>query len=663
MRIFSCRISKNWRSLKEYTYGIQNIIARFAFMIVLFICTFVLTGCSTDKPNRQNEILRLTQWQYHRGDLPKASTGNYRFPPEGNKDSTWLNSSVNILPNHDNTVTWFRTLLPGFNEYAPAVFVNRTEQIMSVYLDRKEIYSNSNFILDTLNLGALSFRWFLVKLPKDFTGKYLYFRFTSKSKDIGMASQVSLGSADRFLIEMASENIADTIIGAIILLAAIVMLTIFIFLKRERFYLGLSLFFFSTGTLISMNNPFVHVLLDNTPLIFSLDNICLLLAPFLFVALEEFVLPKYLKAVRFAWKIHLVFLVAAIICLIATNITSDDLLTPFFILLLISSNTVLFLLIKSFMRKRIDYIILLIGTTVFSLLATTEIFLYYINYYSDTWYTRTYMLQWGTLFFVGSLLALAMYRYLLDLRKTQFAQEQLVKQQQLTLKATQKEIQTREHFTHQLMQSQDNERKRIAMELHDAVGQELLIIKNLASLGIKSISDPQKSENSAEYLKDISETSSSVIESVRTLSKNLHPYQLENLGISESLEAVIQRLESSSPIQFKYSIDKIEGLFTREQELHIYRILQELLNNIIKHSAATSAEISVTKKADEVNIVVTDNGKGYDLNGKESYIYSSGKGFGLSGINERVSILRGSIQIDSVITKGTSVQIHIPMQG
>lgn len=642
---------------------VTSSIPKFLFVFVLSVSTVVFTGCNQKHINRDGRMLHLSNWQYHRGDLPKDSTGNYYFPTEEKKDSTWHNSSVNILPNRNNTVTWFRTILPEFNEFAPAVFVNRTEQIMSVYLDRKEIYTNGNFILDTLNLGALSFRWFLVKLPKDFEGKYLYFRFTSKSQNIGMDSQVSLGSTDKFLGQMASENIADIIIGAIILLAAIVMLTIFIFLKRERFYLGLSLFFFSTGTLISLNNPFIHVLFDNAPLIFFFDNFCLLLAPFLFVALEEFVLPKYLKAVRFAWKIHLVFLVAAIICLMATDITSEDLLTPFFILLLISSNTVLFLLMRSFAHKRIDYIILLIGTTVFSLLATTEIFLYYFNYYSDTWYTRTYMLQWGTLFFVGSLIALAMYRYLLDLRKTQLAQEQLVQQQQLTLNATQREIQTREHFTHQLMQSQDNERKRIAMELHDAVGQELLIIKNLASLGIKSMSDPKKSENSAEYLKDISEASSSVIESVRTLSKNLHPYQLENLGISESLEAVIQRLESSSSIQFIYSIDKIEELFTREQELHIYRILQELLNNIIKHSAATNAEIRITKKSGEVNILVTDNGKGYDSKGKESYLYSSGKGFGLSGINERVSILRGSIMIDSVINKGTAVQIHIPLQG
>ncbi len=94
-----------------------------------------------------------------------------------------------------------------------------------------------------------------------------------------------------------------------------------------------------------------------------------------------------------------------------------------------------------------------------------------------------------------------------------------------------------------MLQSQDNERKRIALELHDAVGQELLIIRNLASLCIKAKNDPEKKESSIEYLNDISSASSSVIETVRNLSKNLHPYQLDNLGLSEALEAVIQRVE------------------------------------------------------------------------------------------------------------------------
>ncbi len=638
-------------------------------IILYFSSTItVLSKClreneATQKVDLQNQgILRLDKWEMHFGDLVSDSE-KHLLISDYDSIKFWKKTPVCMLLNEGKNIIWLRTKLPVWHGSAPAVFINRTEQLVFVYLDGKEIYTNSNFISDTTQFGVLSFRWYLVKLPEDFDGKYIYFRFISKSKDIGMASQVSLGSLDEFISQMASENLADIIIGAIILLAAIVMLTIFLFLKRQRFYLGLSLFFFSTGTLISLNNPFINFLFNNTSLIFFLDNFCLLFAPFFFVALEEFVLPKYQKAVRFAWKIHLIFLAAAIICLITTNITSEDLLTPFFILLLCSSNTVLFLLIKSFSRKRIDSIILLIGTTVFSLLATTEIFLYYFNYYSDTWYTRTYMLQWGTLFFVLSLIALAMYRYLQDLKGKQIAQEQLVRQQQLALEATQREIQTREHFTHQLLQSQDNERKRIALELHDAVGQELLIIRNLASLCIKAKNDPEKKESSIEYLNDISSASSSVIETVRNLSKNLHPYQLDNLGLSEALEAVIQRVENKTSLNFIYEIDNIDGIFSHEHELHIYRIVQELLNNIIKHSQASNANIIVGKRENNIEISVKDNGKGFAKSKVDNDSYNSVKGFGLSGIQERISILRGSISTKSEINKGTSIQIIIPFNG
>ncbi|KAF0142167.1 MAG: signal transduction histidine kinase, partial [Stygiobacter sp.] len=398
--------------MKEYTCRIQNIIARVAFLIVLFICTFVLTGCSTDKSNQQNEILRLTQWQYHRGDLPKDSTGNYCFAAEGQKDSAWHNSSKSILPNQNNAAAWFRTQMPASKLPGPAVFVNRSEQMMSVYLDRKEIFTNRNFISDTENLGALSFRWYLIPLPQNFTGKYLYFRFTSQSKSIGLASRVSFGSTHEFLGTIVSENIIDLIIGALILTSALVMLIVFVFLRREKFYLGSSIFFLSVGTLITLNNPMINIFFDNTALIYFLDDFSLLFSPFFFMVIESVIIPKYQKYLGWAWKIHLIFLGAAVVCLLATRLTMNELITPFFILLLITSNSSLILLIKSTSRKKMDSVILLIGTAVFSIMSTIEILLYYINFFENTWYTRTYILQWGTLFFVGSLIALAMYRYL-----------------------------------------------------------------------------------------------------------------------------------------------------------------------------------------------------------------------------------------------------------
>lgn len=635
-------------------------IRRHFKILVVSVCAFMLMGCNQQKENKQDEIVRLTGWQYHRGDLQKDSTGKYCFTADEQSNLNWYNTSKSILSNQKNTITWFRTLMPVRRQKAPALFVNRAEQMMAVYLDQKEIFTNANFISDKGAIGALSFRWYLVPLPEDFGDKYLYFRFVSESNNIGLASQVSFGSAFKFLEIMVSENAVDLIIGALILVAAVVMLLVFVFLRREKFYLGSSIFFFSVGTLISLNNPLINLLFSNTALIYFLDDFSLLFSPFFFMVIESIILPRYQKYIRWAWKIHLIFLGTVIVCLLVTNITMNELLTPFFILLIITSNSSLILLIKSTSREKMDSVILLIGTTVFSILSTIEILLYYINYFENTWYTRTYILQWGTLFFVCSLIALAMYRYLQENREARQVQEQLVKQQQIALEANQREMQTREQYTHQLLQSQDDERKRIAMELHDAVGQELLIIKNLSSLCMKSIDNPEKLGTASEYIKEISSTSSGVIESVRTLSKNLHPYQLENLGISESLEVVIQRLENTSSIQFKYSIHKIDGLFTREQELHIYRILQELLNNIIKHAAASYAEITLTKNDGAVTLNVKDDGKGFAPAGNEIYEHGSAKGFGLSGIHERVNILRGSISIDSRINKATSIQIKIP---
>ncbi|TAK56492.1 MAG: hypothetical protein EPO24_11190 [Bacteroidetes bacterium] len=212
-----------------------------------------------------------------------------------------------------------------------------------------------------------------------------------------------------------------------------------------------------------------------------------------------------------------------------------------------------------------------------------------------------------------------------------------------------------ERFAHQLIESQEQERKRIAVEMHDAISQDVLIMKNLSTAALELSTAGQKDS----YLQEIADTASQTIEDVRKISRALRPYQIDRLGLTKALESIFSSFAKSPSIHFDYHIDELDGIFSKQYEMHIYRIIQESINNIIKHSQAHEAVITVEKNADAIAIIIKDDGKGFS----EEISKEASKqrfGFGLSGISERVNILNGKLDISSKPGKGTCLTIVLP---
>jgi signal transduction histidine kinase/ligand-binding sensor domain-containing protein len=208
-------------------------------------------------------------------------------------------------------------------------------------------------------------------------------------------------------------------------------------------------------------------------------------------------------------------------------------------------------------------------------------------------------------------------------------------------------------FARRLLESQEQERKRIASEMHDSLGQYLLAIKNWALFGLNSISEKDAAR---EFLAEVSETSSLAIDEVREIAHNLRPYQLERLGLTNTLEYMLKNFKNSSAIRFVYEIENIDGFLSKPDEIVFYRIVQECINNLLKHSRAENARISVKLNAAQLEFVCRDDGRGFD---PEAAKNSSKSGLGLNGIAERVKILKGEYRIDSEIEKGTRVTVQI----
>lgn len=210
-------------------------------------------------------------------------------------------------------------------------------------------------------------------------------------------------------------------------------------------------------------------------------------------------------------------------------------------------------------------------------------------------------------------------------------------------------------FARQLIASQEAERKRIAAELHDSLGQNLLIVKNRAQLG--QIVAQEKDPELLEQFEWIVNSASQSIEEVREIAQNLRPYHLDRLGLTKALEVMIEKVAATTKMRFVSELVPLDDLFSKEDAITLYRVVQESLTNVVKHAQATQARISVERTTDSITLTIEDNGRGF----VPAEAAAKPSGFGLAGMAERVRMLGGEWQIDSQEGQGTTVTMRLTL--
>ena len=210
-----------------------------------------------------------------------------------------------------------------------------------------------------------------------------------------------------------------------------------------------------------------------------------------------------------------------------------------------------------------------------------------------------------------------------------------------------------------LITAQEMERKRIASDLHDDIGQTLAYLK-IRIQNLKNIL-PQNQPDLQEECENTLDYTNQLIGKVRKISHGLTPIFMDDLGLTASLHTLFDQFSEYSLIQVEKHIKNIDRLFSPGVEITIYRILQEIINNIRKHAAANFVKIAITKLADNVSFEVEDCGRGFDL-GSIRLFSAEKKGLGLASVKERVRMLGGRFEIQSRLNKGTNVFFEIPFE-
>lgn len=217
------------------------------------------------------------------------------------------------------------------------------------------------------------------------------------------------------------------------------------------------------------------------------------------------------------------------------------------------------------------------------------------------------------------------------------------------------------HLANVLINAQENERRRIAMELHDELGQSLAAVKMQISVIENQLeTDDPGCGNIRGKLEDLRRFLNEIIENVRRLSKDLSPVIIDDLGLDAAIENLIENFTRFNNIQCTYKTVLIAKLFNPESHRLIYRLIQEALNNVRKHSGATSVHVEIKAKNDFLFIQIRDNGKGFNVQETMSKSVSR-RGIGLSAMLERGNMLGGMVDIGSQQGAGTTVLITLPI--
>jgi PAS domain S-box-containing protein len=211
----------------------------------------------------------------------------------------------------------------------------------------------------------------------------------------------------------------------------------------------------------------------------------------------------------------------------------------------------------------------------------------------------------------------------------------------------------------ELLTAQENERLRISRELHDDLGQTLMLVK--LRLGLLEMGLGPENSSLLDHCCQAAASIDQTIDSIRRLSRDLCPAVLEDVGLSAALDRLVSDTAKASRIQIRTELEDLGSLFTTQSSIFLYRVFQETLNNIVKHADATEVEISARRRNGSIAFEIRDNGKGMEPESASAGSSGERRGLGLSFVKERIRTLGGSMEIWSQKGKGTRLMFTVPV--
>lgn len=267
------------------------------------------------------------------------------------------------------------------------------------------------------------------------------------------------------------------------------------------------------------------------------------------------------------------------------------------------------------------------------------------------WWDRTVALGQFLALLTALVLALAIALQLMVNRRWRQLRG-LAEAEARVVEAQRAEITVRQSLTRALLEAQERERQRLSVELHDGIGQDLALLRNRMVL-LKRTDLPVAAR---EHVSGVLDLATQAIEDLRNVAYNLRPMHLEELGLSRALRFMAERLEMSSELLVRTHIENVDDMLNGDAAMHVYRIAQEALSNVLRHANAREVWLDVIRGPDQVEMRIRDNGRGMDDGSVAA------RGLGLSSVSERAAMLGATIELQSNDPSGTLLVLRIPVR-
>lgn len=196
------------------------------------------------------------------------------------------------------------------------------------------------------------------------------------------------------------------------------------------------------------------------------------------------------------------------------------------------------------------------------------------------------------------------------------------------------------NFSRDLIKAIDSERRNIARELHDGLGQGLLAIKSM----VNRVDNGEIKNSATTIIRNL-------ISDIRNMARNMHPQQIENLGFATALETMFTETITPAGAKLGLQLEDVSGMLSKDQELHLYRIAQECASNIVRHADASKVDVKLIHQNGVIRMTIGDNGKGLDNQNSE--------GLGIFSIHERAAIIGADAKFSAADGGGTLVSVEV----
>ncbi|MBT1697280.1 sensor histidine kinase [Fulvivirgaceae bacterium PWU4] len=230
-----------------------------------------------------------------------------------------------------------------------------------------------------------------------------------------------------------------------------------------------------------------------------------------------------------------------------------------------------------------------------------------------------------------------------------FYQKRMIKEQ---LKRQALEFDYQQKMMQAELQSQESERRRLAADLHDSIGGMLSTIRVGLTTMARQLPDPQSMEETKLMLDD-------TITSVRRISRDLMPSTLEKFGFIQAIKELCERFQATSKISILFLEEADIQSLEAQRELMVFRIVQELLNNAVKHAQATEIKVTIGIQGQQLYLSVEDNGVGFNAE-EQKNDRQTGKGLGLFNIENRARLLGGTLEFEKDRPNGSKTTLTLP---